>query len=213
MKKLIIKNVAYIKILGVLFLAITIFLAACKQNTNRQIGDEFGVPMAQFDTNNYINNTSNWPVSFGYGKTADKELIKRLNISIKPDGRGLPDGGARAMEGEAVFINKCAACHGKNGVEGVYDHLVFSDTSKARTIGNYWPYSTTLFDYIRRAMPYNQPGSLSNDEVYQLTAYLLYKNKIIDEKMLIDAQSLPKIIMPAKKQYVDDNRKPGPEVH
>jgi cytochrome c len=86
------------------------------------------------------------------------------------------------------------------------------DTTKAKTIGNYWPYATTLFDYVRRAMPYNAPGSLTANEVYDLTAFLLYANKIIDSAKLVDARSLPAIVMPARQFFVTDDRKGGPEV-
>ena len=109
---------------------------------------------------------------------------------------------------------KCATCHGRTGVEGPQARLVgaMDDTTKAKTIGNYWPYATTLFDYTRRAMPYNAPGSLTAKEVYGLTAFLLYANKIIDSNKIIDAKSLPAIVMPAKKLFVSDDRHGGPEV-
>jgi cytochrome c len=86
------------------------------------------------------------------------------------------------------------------------------DTGKAKTIGNYWPYATTLFDYIRRAMPYNAPGSLSANEVYGLTAYLLNANKIIDSGSVMNTATLPRIIMPARKYFIPDDRRGGPEV-
>ena len=87
-----------------------------------------------------------------------------------------------------------------------------ADKKKEKTIGNYWPYATTVFDYVRRAMPFNAPGSLTNEEVYHLTAYLLNANEIIDEKYVINAQTLPKVIMPAQKLYVPDDRKGGAEI-
>lgn len=87
-----------------------------------------------------------------------------------------------------------------------------TDKKKEKTIGNYWPYATTVFDYIRRAMPFSQPGSLTNEEVYHLTAYLLNANEIIDEKTVINAQTLPKIVMPARDLFVPDDRKGGPEI-
>lgn len=86
------------------------------------------------------------------------------------------------------------------------------DTTRAKAIGNYWPYATTLFDYTRRAMPYNAPGSLSAGEVYSLTAFLLYANKIIDSEKVINAASLPQVVMPAKKFFVTDDRRGGPEI-
>lgn len=90
-----------------------------------------------------------------------------------------------------------------------------SDTSagsKPKTIGNYWPYATTMFDYVRRTMPYNLPGSLSDNEVYSLTAYLLSANQIIKPSQVINAQTLPVVVMPAQKLYIRDDRKGGPEV-
>ncbi len=158
--------------------------------------------------------TGSWPGSFEIGRRATDKEIQALNISIMPDGRGLPVGAGTVATGEGVYKTKCAFCHGKNGTEGPSAPLVGSmgDTTKAKTIGNYWPYATTLFDYIRRAMPYNMPGSLNNNEVYSLTAYLLYKNKITDQAMVINSVSLPKIKMPAQKLFIDDGRCGGKEI-
>ncbi|MHB8207493.1 c-type cytochrome, partial [Mucilaginibacter sp.] len=134
-------------------------------------------------------------------------------------GKGLPAGDGNASKGEAIYTLKCAACHGVGGKEISGIKLpapaLVSDTaakSKPKTIGNYWPYATTLFDYVRRAMPYNLPGSLTDNEVYSITAYLLSANKIIQPDAVLNAQSLPKIIMPAKKLFIVDDRKGGPEV-
>jgi cytochrome c len=131
-----------------------------------------------------------------------------------PHGAGLPAGMGSARRGRTVYELKCASCHGKNGSEGPFVPLVgvMGDTGRAKTIGNYWPYSTTIFDYIRRAMPYNKPGSLTNDEVYALTAFLLYKNRVIDSAFVVTAITLPKITMPARKFFVGDDRRGGPEV-
>jgi hypothetical protein len=106
------------------------------------------------------------------------------------------------------------ACHGRTGVEGPFARLVgpMGDTTKAKTIGNYWPYATTLFDYTRRAMPWNAPGSLSANEVYSLTAFLLQANRIIDSNTVLTAANLPKVIMPARQFFVPDDRKGGPEI-
>jgi cytochrome c len=111
------------------------------------------------------------------------------------------------------------ACHGENGRETPGIKLagpaLVSDTSfksKPKTIGNYWPYATTLFDYMRRTMPYNLPGSLTNDEVFSLTAFLLSANQIIKPDAILNAQTLPRVIMPAKKLFVIDDRKGGAEV-
>lgn len=160
------------------------------------------------------NDTSNWPASFGFGRIATATEIGRLDIDISPDGRGLPAGSGTVGSGSIIYQIKCAFCHGSTGKEGPFNPLVgvMGDTTKAKTIGNYWPYSTTIFDYIRRAMPYNMPGSLTNGEVYDLTAYLLYKNQIIDSATGINSLNLPGIKMPAQKFFVNDDRHGGPEV-
>jgi mono/diheme cytochrome c family protein len=166
-----------------------------------------------------LKDTTQWPATFGFGRTATVDEIAKWNISIRPDGKGLPAGEGNATKGAAIYTLKCAACHGAGGKEipGVKlpAPALVSDTipkSKPKTIGNYWPYATTLFDYVRRAMPYNLPGSLSDNEVYSITAYLLSANKIIQVDAILNAQSLPKIVMPAKKLFVVDDRKGGPEV-
>ena len=129
-----------------------------------------------------------WPASFGIGRPASAAEIAAVDIDVRPDGAGLPAGTGTVATGKALYAAKCAACHGPTGTEGPNDKLVsltpnpdFSfgrDLTQVRTIGNYWPYATTLFDYLWRAMPYNAPGSLTPDEVYSLTAYLLHLNQI-----------------------------------
>jgi len=158
--------------------------------------------------------TTGWPVSFGFGRVATPKEITALDISVRPDGKGLPAGSGNPQSGKMIYQIKCAACHGKTGIEGPFSRLVarMGDTTKAKTIGNYWPYATTLFDYTRRAMPYNAPGSLSANEVYSLTAFLLHANKIIDSNTVMTAESLPKIVMPARQFFVPDDRKGGPEI-
>lgn len=155
-----------------------------------------------------------WPSHFGFGHTATAAQIDSLNISIAPDGKGLPAGSGDAVTGQRIYIAKCAACHGETGAEPTPNRLVapMGDTTRVKTIGNYWPYATTVFDYIRRAMPFNAPGSLASEEVYSLTAFLLYRNEVIDSTLQLNARNLPQIVMPAKKYYVDDDRRGGNEV-
>jgi len=152
-----------------------------------------------------------WPDKFGIGRQADQSFIAKWDIDVRPDGKGLPKGEGSAKDGAVVYRRKCASCHGANGYEGPEDKLV-TDSSGTNTIGNYWPYATTIFDYVRRAMPFNAPGSLTDQEVYDITAYLLYLNGIIKEEYKITATTLPQIEMPAKKRFVPDDRRGGSEI-
>lgn len=154
------------------------------------------------------------PVRFNLGRIATEAEIKALDIDVRPDGTGLPEGSGTVSDGRNIYAAKCALCHGKTGIEGPYNRLVgaIDDTTKVKTIGNYWPYATTLFDYTRRAMPYNLPGSLTDEEVYSITAFLLHANKIIDSTTEMNKRTLPAIVMPARKYFVKDNRRGGPEV-
>lgn len=160
--------------------------------------------------------STGWPKSFGYGRLAQTREIDSLNTDVDMDGRGLPQGSGDVLKGKEIYVAKCALCHGKNGMEGPYNKLVanFSDSlsAKEKAIGNYWSYATTLYDYINRAMPYNSPGTLSPDEVYSLTAFLLYRNNVIDSTVVIDQGNLAKVEMPARKLFVVDDRRGGPEV-
>src|SRR6266446_640457 len=135
------------------------------------------------------------------GREVKPEEIAAWDMSIPPDGSGLPSGGGTASEGGAVYNAKCVGCHGVNGTGGPADPLVggigtLASKKPVKTVGSYWPYATTLFDYVRRAMPFNAPQSLSNDEVYCVCAYLLYLNGIIARDMVLDAKSLPQVKMP-----------------
>ena len=156
------------------------------------------------------------PATFGIGRLATAEDIAARDIDIGPDGVGLPPGRGTSAQGAVIYAARCASCHGKSGTEGPNDVLVgridgggfpFSRDPKApRTVGTYWPYATTLFDYIRRAMPTTAPGTLTDDEVYALVAHLLARNGIVHDDAIIDAQSLPKVRMPARDRFVPDSR-------
>jgi len=145
------------------------------------------------------------------GKPLDAAAIAAWDISIEPDGAGLPPGEGTPAQGARIFADKCAQCHGpdgKGGVAGVFSApLVGSDpitdiAASTKRIANFWPYSTTLFDYIRRSMPWQQPMTLANDEVYALTAYILALNKLIAENDTINAQTLPKVRMPNRDGFI-----------
>ena len=140
------------------------------------------------------------------GVPATDEQIAGWDLTIGPDGENLPPGSGTASAGAEVYAAKCAACHGADGTGQLNDALVgghgtLTDAAPVRTIGSYWPYATTVFDYIRRAMPLTQPQSLSNDEVYALTAHLLHANGIIAEDFVVDAESLPSIEMPNRQGF------------
>jgi len=153
--------------------------------------------------------------NFRFGKPADAQEIAKY-FSIPPDGRGLPPGKGTGKAGAQLFADNCAACHGDKlqgiptvGIGG--DKLIGGRGSLAtktpvKTVESYWPYSTTLFDYIKRAMPFNAPGSLGNDDVYSLAAYILSEAKIIKPTDEMNAQSLPKVQMPNKDGFIPDAR-------
>jgi S-disulfanyl-L-cysteine oxidoreductase SoxD len=127
--------------------------------------------------------------------------IAAMDVSIGPDGAGLPPGSGTPKQGAEVYAAKCVACHGSEGANGINDRLVgghgtLTSAAPVKTIGSYWPYATTVFDYVRRAMPYPAPHSLSDAEAYAVTAYLLHLNGIIGADDVMDAASLPKVRMP-----------------
>jgi cytochrome c len=166
----------------------------------------------------------------GIGTPATPDQIAALDIDVRPDGTGLPTGRGTVAEGAMLYAGKCAACHGPNGEGGAADPLVGADPKGMApfgpeyerwrngkpdvpfTIGNYWPYATTLFDYVRRAMPATAPGTLTADETYSLVAWLLAKNEIVPSDAALDAETLPRVRMPARDRFVPDSRKGGPDV-
>jgi cytochrome c len=140
------------------------------------------------------------------GKPINPADIAAWDISILPDGTGLPAGSGTPADGARIFAAKCAACHGQNAKGGVNAALVggapVKDMESEKTVANFWPFATTLFDYIRRAMPWRQPRSLTNEEVYSVTAYILSLNKIIGENDTMNAQTLPKVQMPNRNGFI-----------
>jgi cytochrome c len=168
--------------------------------------------------------TDSLPTHFGLGRAATAAELARIDIDVRADGRGLPAGSGTSADGAKVYAARCVACHGPNG-EGVRqgslqlgpkligrnagDAFDFNESTRkegTKTIGNYWPYATTLFDYVRRAMPQDRPGSLTNDEVYAVTAYLLERNEIIPASATMDARSLPLVEMPSRDRFARDDR-------
>jgi cytochrome c len=140
------------------------------------------------------------------GKPISEADISGWDINVLPDGTGLPPGSGTPGDGARVYAAKCAACHGQEGKGGSNAKLIGGEPIKSidaeKTISNFWPYSTTVFDYIRRTMPFRQPRSLTNDEVYALTAYILSINKIIGANDTMNAQTLPKVRMPNRDGFV-----------
>jgi mono/diheme cytochrome c family protein len=164
------------------------------------------------------------PTHFGIGRPATHAEVARIDIDVRADGRGLPTGSGTPAAGAKVYAAKCAVCHGKSG-EGMrtptvqlgpalvgrkpgdaFDFNASMRNEATKTIGNYWPHATTIFDYVRRAMPYDRPGSLSDAEVYAVTAYLLQRNRLIDSAAVIDAKTLPLVLMPSRDKFVRDDR-------
>jgi S-disulfanyl-L-cysteine oxidoreductase SoxD len=165
--------------------------------------------------------------SFGVGRTPTPAELSAIDIEILPDGRGLPAGSSTAATGKDVYTRRCVTCHGPTGVEGPQEVIaggrggLASSTGRGggrplKTVGSYWPYATSLWDYVRRAMPFDHPGTLTTDEVYGATAYLLFLNGIVTEQDVLNDTTLPKVRMPNRDGFVPDPRpdvpatKPGP---
>jgi mono/diheme cytochrome c family protein len=180
-------------------LALTLVGSACKLDSR----------------NDYLGDKN--PKHFGIGRPATAAEIAAVDIDVVPSGAGLPAGSGTPEQGAAVFAASCASCHGANG-EGIPPNPQLiggpkgafnfaTDYKIPRTIGNYWPYATTLYDYIRRAMPLTAPGSLTPDQTYAVTAYLLNREGIIPSGTALNAQSLPAVQMPARSHFVADDRR------
>jgi mono/diheme cytochrome c family protein len=149
--------------------------------------------------------------AYGIGRPATPAEIAGWNIDIDREGHNLPPGNGTVSHGHEVFDQQCAACHGAKGEGGVGDRLVggqgtLGTPKPVRTVGSYWPYATTLFDYIRRAMPQNAPQSLSNDAVYAVSAYILNLNGLLPADATLDARALRAIKMPNRGMFVGDPR-------
>jgi len=148
---------------------------------------------------------------YGVGRPATDREIHDWNIDVAPTGEGLPSGRGTVAHGAQIYAGTCAQCHGPSGVEGPSPPLVggrntLRTAHPTKTIGSYWPYATTLYDYVNRAMPFSAPQSLTPDEVYSVVAWLLHRNGIIDEGMVMDARSLPAVRMPNRDGFIPDPR-------
>jgi mono/diheme cytochrome c family protein len=140
------------------------------------------------------------------GKPINHADMAAWDISILPDGTGLPSGSGTAADGAKIYAEKCSACHGDNGKGGINGSLVgggpLDRIEAVKTIANFWGYPTTLFDFIRRAMPWPEPRTLANEEVYALVAYIFAQNKLIGENDIMNAQTLPKVKMPNRAGFI-----------
>ena len=149
---------------------------------------------------------------FGVGRPPTPDEVRGLGAAIAPDGGGLPDGSGTVAEGRTVYAARCASCHGPSGEGGgvgaalVGGKGTLATARPLKTVGSFWPHATTVWDYVNRAMPFNQPGTLSHDEVYAVAAYVLFLNDIVGEKQELNAKSLPLIKMPNRDGFVSDPR-------
>ena len=157
-----------------------------------------------------------WPAAaqlptYGVGNPPSAEATKSWDLTIPPNGQGLPPGSGTAVLGQAIYAERCAACHGEKGEDPKYSVLVgghgtLTADRPRPTIGSFWQYATTLWSYIRRAQPFDEPGSLTADQVYAVTAYLLHLNGIVGAQEVMDARTLPLVKMPNRNGFVLDPR-------
>ncbi len=153
--------------------------------------------------------------AFGPGRVATDDEIRAWESDVAPDGEGLPVGGGTVEEGANVYAERCASCHGATGVEGPMSRLVGGQGTLAtahplKTVGSYWPYATTLFDYIYRAMPFDAPQSLTPDQVYAVAAWIMFRNGLLEQEAALNQKTLPLIQMPNRNGFAPD---PRPDVH
>ena len=145
------------------------------------------------------------------GTPINESQLQDFDLIAQPDGSGYPEGGGTAMQGKAIFERRCAACHGMNG-EGTSGNTVLvggdmqSEERPIRTVGSYWPHASTLFDYVQRAMPADAPKSLSSSEVYQVIAYVLNLNGIVEDSLVLNKETLMQVEMPNKDGFIDSSQ-------
>jgi cytochrome c len=153
------------------------------------------------------------PRHYTFGRAPTEAEIAAENIDVRADGQGLPPGQGSVAQGRDIFAHTCAPCHGDKGQGLLADRLVggfgtLKDRNPVRTVGSYWPYATTLFDYIRRAMPFNAPESLTGDQVYAVSAFVLSMNGILPDDAVLDAANLPNIAMPNRNGFISPDPRP-----
>ena len=156
------------------------------------------------------------PQRYGFGTTPTKAQIDGWAIAVRPDGQGLPQGSGSVADGDELYANVCASCHGTFGEgAGRYPRIAgqgkLTGERPEETVGSFWPYATTLFDYINRAMPFPSPHVLPPDQVYALTAYVLNLNGLVDDNFVADAKSLPLVKMPNRDGF--SWKDPRPDTH
>jgi cytochrome c len=149
--------------------------------------------------------------TYGVGRPPTAAEVQAWDLTIPSDGQGLPPGSGTAVLGQPIYVERCASCHGEKGEDPKYSRLVgghgtLATDKPVRTIGSFWHSAPTLWSYIRRAQPFDEPGSLTADQVYAVTAYLLYLNGIIGEQEVMDAKTLPRVQMPNRDGFVPDPR-------
>jgi cytochrome c len=149
--------------------------------------------------------------TYGVGRAPTAAELKAIDIEVTPDGKGLVPGSGTAAAGKEVYTRRCETCHGPTGTEGPQDILAggqgsLTTSTPRKTVGSYWPYATTLWDYINRAMPFDHPSTMTADEVYATTAYVLFLNGIVGEREVVDEKTLPQIRMPNRNGFVPDPR-------
>ena len=149
--------------------------------------------------------------TFGVGRAPRPDELKAIDIDVTPDGKGLLPGSGTAAIGKAVYTRRCETCHGPTGTEGPQEVIAggkgsLTTSRPQKTVGSYWPYATTLWDYINRAMPFDHPATMTVDEVYAATAYVLFLNGIVSEQDVLDQTTLPRVKMPNRDGFVADPR-------
>lgn len=152
--------------------------------------------------------------AYGFGRAPTAAEIAAWDFDVRPDGQGLPPGSGTYAQGKAIYAQKCAACHGVNleGGKGTGGNPLkggigsLASGKPVKTVGSYWPYATTLFDFTKRAMPFNAPGSLTDEEMYALTAFVLAENEIILKDQTMNAETLPQVQMPNRDGFIPDPR-------